>query len=174
MRDANLFRHKRKLTSAWYEGTTGIPPFDDMVKRLDQRAYAHQAERLLVAGNLMLLCEIDPNEVYNWFNQLFIDAYDWSLVPNVYSLSQFADGGTMGSAPAIIPSEKLFQISDYQRDDWADIWDGLFWRFVEKHKEMLGKNPAMRPTVQRLSRLDHDRKRIIHYRAEDFLTKFTR
>jgi deoxyribodipyrimidine photolyase-related protein len=122
----------------------------------------------------MLMCEIDPREVHGWFNQLFIDACDWSVVPNVYSLSQFADGGSFGTVPPIIASNHLLQVSNYERGTWADVWDGLYWRFVEKHKEMLGKNPNTRATVQRLSRLDADRKRIIHYRAEDFLARSTR
>ena len=57
-------------------------------------------ERLMVLGNFMLLCEIDPDEVYKWFMELFIDAYDWVMVPNVYGMSQFADGGLMATKPS--------------------------------------------------------------------------
>jgi deoxyribodipyrimidine photolyase-like uncharacterized protein len=49
----------------------------------------------------MLLCEFDPDKVYRWFMELFIDAYDWVMVPNVYGMSQFADGGIMATKPYI-------------------------------------------------------------------------
>lgn len=174
MRSANNQMHKRKLTNEWYDGTLGIPPFDDMVNKVNQHAYAHHIERLMVAGNLMMLCEIDPDDVFRWFSELFIDAYDWVMVPNVYGMSQYADGGTIVTKPYISSSNYVLQMSHYQRDTWCDVWDGLFWRYVEKHKTSLTKNPRMRVMVQRLNQLDADRKRIIHYRAEDFLNKFTR
>jgi deoxyribodipyrimidine photolyase-related protein len=173
MRTSNVLKHQRRLTRDWYDGSLEIPPFDDMVKKVNQHAYAHHIERLMIAGNLMTLCEIHPDDVYKWFNELFIDAYDWVMVPNVYGLSQFAEGGSMMSNPFVSASNYILQMSDYERGEWADIWDGLFWRFVDKHRELLKKNPRMRVMVQRLDRLDPDRKRIIHYRAEDFLAKYT-
>ena len=53
----------------------------------------------MILGNLMLLCEIDPNEFYRWFMEMFIDAYDWVMVPNVYGISQHADGGRITIKP---------------------------------------------------------------------------
>jgi deoxyribodipyrimidine photolyase-related protein len=173
MRTANVFKHQRKLTDAWYQGTTGIPPLDDMIKKLDDKAYAHHIERLMIAGNLMLLCEIEPQDAYKWFSELFIDAYDWVMVPNVYGMSQFADGGSMVSKPYISSSNYILKMSHYERGVWSDIWDGLFWRFIEKHRTQIQHNPRMRVMIQRLDRLDPDRKRIISYRADDFLNKFT-
>lgn len=173
MRTANVFKHHRKLTAAWYNGTTGIPPLDDVIKKLGKHAYAHHNERLMIAGNLMLLCEIDPQDVYRWFNELFIDSYDWVMVPNVYGMSQFADGGSMVAKPYISSSNYILKMSHYERGVWSDIWDGLFWRFIDKHRTQIKHNPQMRIMIQRLDRLDPDRKRIISYRAEDFLNKFT-
>ncbi len=174
LREQNPFNHHRKLTSAWYNAATGLPPLDDMIKKLRQHAYAHNAERRRLAGNLMILCEIEPAQIYQWHQELFIDAYDWSVVPNVNGMSQFgAQDKDMGSKAYIGPSSAVLDLSDYERGDWSDIWDGLFWRFVEKHQASLSKNPRMRATVQRLKRLDADHKRIIYYRAEDFLHQHT-
>lgn len=173
MRDQNAFKHHRKLTSAWHSGTTGLPPLDDMIKKLQNHAYAHNAERMMIACNLMVLCEVQPEQIYKWFSELFIDAYDWVVLPNLYAASQFVDSGSMIGKCFIGPSNDVLDLSDYQRDVWADIWDGLFWRFVEKHQDILNKNPRMRVMVQRLNRLDADRKRIIYYRAEDFLNQHT-
>ena len=49
----------------------------------------------------MLLCEFDPDEVYRWFMEVFIDSYDWVMVPNVYGMTLFADGGTFATKPYI-------------------------------------------------------------------------
>ena len=66
--------------------STGIAPIDSTIKKVLETGYCHHIERLMVLGNFMLLCEFDPNEVYKWFMELFIDAYDWVMVPNVYGM----------------------------------------------------------------------------------------
>lgn len=173
LRTANPLKAGLRLTNDWYQGSIGIPAFDDMVAKLLKRGYVHHSERLYIAGTLMTLCEIQPADIQQWFNELFVDAHDWALIPHVYALSQFADTSTLTGGPFICTSKTLMDMSDYRRGEWANIWDGLYWRFVEKHKAVLSKNPRMRSVVQRLSRLDSDQKRIISYRAEDFLNKFT-
>ena len=77
-------------------------------------------ERLMVLGNFMLLCEFDPNEVYRCFMELFIDDYDWVMMPNVYGMSQFADGGMMFTKPYISGSNYLMKMSDYPKGDWQE------------------------------------------------------
>lgn len=89
-RTTNYWNHKRKIPHCFYDGTTGIPPVDDTIHKVINHGYCHHIERLMIIGNFMLLCEIDPREVYRWFMELFIDAYDWVMVPNVYGMSQFA------------------------------------------------------------------------------------
>jgi len=173
MRNGNVFGHQRKLTEQWYDGTLGIPPFDDMVHKLQNHAYAHHIERLMVAGNLMLLCEIHPNDVYRWFSEMHIDAYDWVMVPNVYGMSQFADGGSMVTKPYISSSNYILKMSHYEKGVWSDTWDGLFWRFIEKNRDQIAHNPRMKVMLSRLDQLNPDRKRIILYRAEDFLKRVT-
>jgi deoxyribodipyrimidine photolyase-related protein len=174
MKASNPFKHSRRLTNDWYQGTLGLPPFDDMVRKLQSRAYVHHVERLMIASNLMILCEIQPDDMQKWFGELFIDAYEWVTTPNVYLTSQFAHADSVVTQPCISPSTYILETSHYERGEWCNIWDGLYWRFVEKHRSEIGHNPHLRVMVQRLNRLDPDRKRIISYRAEDFLTKFTR
>lgn len=173
MRSSNIFKHQRKLTAAWYNGTLGIPPFDDVAKKASDHAYAHHVERLMIVGNLMLISEIHPDEVNKWFGELFIDAYDWVVTPNVYGLSQFADGGSIATKPYISASNYIVRLSNYERGYWSDVWDGLYWRFIDKNSALIKNNPRLRPMIQRLERLDADHRRIINYRAEDFLNKFT-
>lgn len=173
LRDANPLKAARRLTPGWYGGTTGIPPFDDLVKKLMARGYAHNTERLHIAGTLMTICEIVPGDMYQWFSELFIDTQDWVLIPHIYGLSQFADDSSLEGGPFICTSKAIIDKSDYTRGEWTNVWDGLYWRFVEKHRTVLSKNPHMRSVVSRFDRLDADQKRILSYRAEDFLNKFT-
>lgn len=172
MRTQNVFNHHRKLTSAWYAGATGIPPLDDLIRKFQHHSYAHGAEQRLIAANLMLLCEISPDQMYKWFMELSSDAHDWTLVPHIYGLSMF-QAQAQNAQLGIAPSKALLQVSNYERDVWSDIWDGLFWRFVEKHADTLKKDKQLRVLVQQLHKLDPDHRRIIQYRAEDFLNQHT-
>lgn len=173
LRQANPLKSTRKLTPAWYNGNTGLPPFDDVVKKVLAKGYASHEERLLIVGTLMTVCEIAPNEIHQWFSELFVDAHDWALTPHIYALSQFADNTTLEGGPFICTSQTLIDTSDYQRGEWCNVWDGLYWQFVEKHRVILKKSPKMRAVIHRLDSLDADRKRIISYRADDFLNTHT-
>ncbi len=173
MRTSNTFGHNRRLTNDWYLGTTGIKPVDDVIKKTLDRGYAHHIERLMIIGNIMFLCDFHPDDVYRWFMEMYIDAYDWVMVPNVYGMSQYSDGGSMTTKPYVSSSNYILKMSHYEREDWCDIWDGLYWRFIEKNQERFKKNPRMSMMVAQLGKLDENRKRIISYRAEDFLKSKT-
>lgn len=173
LRTTNTFNHTRQLTNDWYTATTGIEPVDDVIKKVLERGYAHHIERLMVLGNIMFLSRIHPDVVYRWFMELFIDAYDWVMVPNVYGMSQYADGGSMVTKPYVSSSNYILSMSHYDRGVWSDVWDGLYWSFVEENRERFEKNPRMKMMVQQLDRLKEERKRIIGYRAHDFLTTKT-
>jgi deoxyribodipyrimidine photolyase-related protein len=174
LRKSNGLKNERKLTDDWYSGNLGIPPFDDVAKKLQQHAYAHHIERLMIVGNLMLLCEVHPDEVYKYLSTFCIDAYDWVMVPNVYVMSQFTAENEITTKPYISSSNYIMKMSNYQKGEWSDTWDGLFWRFIEKNKTLIEKNPRMRMMITQLDKIDHDRRRIISYRAEDFLNQYTR
>lgn len=169
LRTANTFGHNRRLTADWYNGTTGIPPVDDVIKKTLDRGYAHHIERLMVVGNIMFLCDFHPDDVYRWFMEMYIDAYDWVMVPNVYGMSQYSDGGSMVTKPYVSSSNYILKMSHYEKGDWCDVWDGLYWRFIEKNRERFAKNPRMSMMVSQYDKLNENRKRIISYRAEDFL-----
>ena len=125
-RTKNYWNFNRKIPKSFYDGNTGIDPIDDTIKKVEKSAYGNHIERLMILGNFMVLCEFDPNEVYKWFMEVFIDSYDWVMVPNVYGMSQFADGGLMSTKPYISSSNYIIKMSDYKKGEWSDIWDGLF------------------------------------------------
>ena len=168
-RTNNFWGFDRKLPSSFYNGTTGIEPFDDSVKKLSKTGYVHHIERLMIIGNFMLLCEIDPNEVYKWFMEFSIDSYDWVMVPNVYGMSQFADGGIMSTKPYISGSSYIIKMSDYKKGDWSKIWDALFWNFINNHKDFFRKNPRMRMLVSNFEKMDFEKKKSIIEIASNFI-----
>lgn len=125
---------------------------DNVVKKVLKNAYAHHIERLMVLGNYMLLKEYDPNEIYRWFMEMFIDAYDWVMVPNVYGMSQYADGGKMATKPYVSSSNYLLKMSDFKKGEWCKKWDDMFWNFIGKNEEEFRSNPRMSLMVKILER----------------------
>ncbi len=172
-RAGNFWGHTRKLPGAFYTGTTGIPPVDTVIRRLLKTAYAHHIERLMVLGNFMLLAEIAPQAVYQWFMEMFIDAYDWVMVPNVFGMSQFSDGGLIMTKPYVSSSHYLLKMSDYPAGSWCEVWDGLFWRFITKHRVYFAANPRLKLLIGHLDRMDTTRLRSLIDNADKFLEKLT-
>jgi deoxyribodipyrimidine photolyase-related protein len=170
-RTKNFWGFKRKIPKSFYDGTTGIEPLDDSIKKILKTAYAHHIERLMIIGNFMLLCEFDPDEVYKWFMELFIDSYDWVMVPNVYGMSQFADGGIMSTKPYISGSNYILKMSDYKKGNWSEIWDSLFWNFIDKNRVFFNKNPRMRLLVISFDKMNYEKKDKFLSVANKYLNK---
>ncbi|WP_394746811.1 cryptochrome/photolyase family protein [Spongiimicrobium salis] len=160
-RTRNFWCFDRKIPASFYDGTTGIVPVDQTIKKILKTGYCHHIERLMVLGNFMLLCEFDPNEVYQWFMELFIDAYDWVMVPNAYGMSQFADGGLFATKPYIGGSNYLKKMGNYPKGDWQDTWDGLFWRFMDKQRGFFLQNPRLGMLVRMYDKMPEE-KRLQH------------
>ncbi len=155
-RTKNYWNHGRPIPQAFYNGTTGIAPVDDCIKKLHQTAYNHHIERLMVLGNFMCLCGFSPNAIYQWFMEFYIDAYDWVMVPNVYGMSQFADGGLMSTKPYISSSNYIMKMSNYKpagNEAWMQIWDALYWRFINENKAFFAKNPRMSVMTMQLDKM---------------------
>ena len=157
-RSTNFWGFTRKIPSSFYTGTTGIDPIDITIRKVLETGYCHHIERLMVLGNFMVLCEFDPDEVYRWFMELFIDAYDWVMVPNVYGMSQFADGGLMASKPYISGSNYLMKMSNFKKGNWQATWDGLFWRFMHTHRNFFLSNPRLGMLVRMFDKMPDEKR----------------
>ncbi len=170
-RTTNYWKFTRKIPASFWTGTTGIEPVDIVIKKVLATGYCHHIERLMVLGNFMLLCEFDPNEVYKWFMEMFIDAYDWVMVTNVYGMSQFADGGLMATKPYISGSNYLMKMSNFKKGSWQTVWDGLFWRFMHVHRDFFLSNPRLGMLINTFDKMP-DEKRENHLKAaNDFINK---
>ena len=169
-RTKNYWGFKRKIPNSFYDGTTGINPVDDTIKKVNKTGYANHIERLMILGNFMVLCEFDPDDVYRWFMELFIDSYDWVMVPNVYGMSQYADGGLMSTKPYISSSNYIIKMSDYKKGEWSEIWDGLFWSFMDKQRVFFSKNPRMRMLISSFDKMNSLKKEKLLLDADNFIT----
>jgi deoxyribodipyrimidine photolyase-like uncharacterized protein len=102
--------------------------------------YANHIERLMFLGNYLLLLMIDPKDVYEIFMEWTIDAYEWVMVPNVFCMSQFADGGLIMTRPYFSSSNYILKMSNYRKGEWSKIFDNIYYNFISNHVEYLQKN----------------------------------
>jgi deoxyribodipyrimidine photolyase-related protein len=158
MRTRNHLEHGRALGAGWWTAETGLAPVDHVVQRVLDHGWAHHIERLMVLGNAMTLLRTDPDAAYEWFMEMFVDAYDWVMVPNVYAMSQFAAGEAITTKPYVSGSNYLRTMSDYAGAgwgrEWQDAWDGLYWTFVRDHREVFERNARSGFAVRTYDGLD--------------------
>jgi len=144
----NFLNHTNKMPKSWYTGTTGIVPLDNAIKKALKISYLHHIERLMIVGNLALLMQLNPVHVYKWFIEIVsIDAYEWVMEPNIYGMSQHSVGQLMMNRPYFSSSNYIFKMSNYKKSDknekiilnnieyeWYDIWDALYYNFINNNK----------------------------------------
>lgn len=151
--DSNYFGFKKKLEQTWwglaYDGNE--PALSDVLQRLEQYGYSHHIERLMVLGNYMLLSEYNPKEVYSWFMAMYVDAYEWVMVPNVIGMSQYADGGIdnggFATKPYISGANYLHKMGkwwDNQQSARDSEWTSMYWRFLKNNRSKLENNYRLR------------------------------
>lgn len=165
----NFFGHHRRLTRDWYEGTTGILPLDLVIAKAKRRGWAHHIERLMIAGNLMMLAEIEPREAYRWFMEMFVDSADWVMVPNVYGMALFADGGIFTTKPYACGSNYIRRMGDYPVGNWTATMDGLYWRFIAQQRGFFATQPRSGMIVHNLDRMSAERQQRLKRHADAFL-----
>ncbi len=173
MRSRNHLAHSRPLGEGWWTAETGLAPVDHVVDRVLEHGYAHHIERLMVLGNAMCLLRADPDAVYEWFMEMFVDAYDWVMVPNTYAMSQFASGASITTKPYVSGSNYLRKMSDYGSAgwgrDWQDDWDALYWTFVRDHRDVFEANGRSQFVTSAYDRMDAAKKAAHTKRASTWL-----
>tara|TARA_B100000902_G_scaffold382898_1_gene421092 strand:- start:378 stop:1862 length:1485 start_codon:yes stop_codon:yes gene_type:complete len=168
-RSSNTWNFNNKIPNNFYDGSTGLLPVDNVINNGIHNSYSHHIERLMIMGNIMMLLEIDPDEVYKWFMEVYIDSYDWVMVPNVYGMSQFADNGLMATKPYISSSKYILKMSDYKEDSWCEIWDSLYWRFIKKYEKFFLSNPRLSLMVNIYNKKSDEMKKNYEKISEDYI-----
>ena len=172
IKEMNFLNHTNRMNKKiMWEGKTDVLPIDDIIHKITKYAYAHHIERLMFLGNYMLLCMYHPNDVYEIFMEWTIDAYEWVMVPNVYCMSQFADGGLIMTRPYISSSNYLRKMSQYSNGDWCGIFDALYYHFIYQHREYLKKNySTSRQVMLWNKKTDVEQKRLLGV-AKSYLSR---
>ena len=174
MESSNFFNHKRKLKNDWYTAETGIPPLDHSIKNALNFGWTHHIERLMILSSLMNLCEIHPKYVYKWFMEMFADSSEWVMVPNVYGMGLFSDGGIFATKPYICGSSYYLKMMDFKKGEWCETVDGLYWRFINKNRKFFSSNPRLNMMVNVFDKMKQDRKKRIQQKPEIFIRARTR
>ena len=170
LRNSNFFEFKNSMPKKIIDAQSSIKPLDDAIKKLELTAYNHHIERLMILGNIFLLLEIKPNEVYEFFMKYYIDAYDWVMVGNVYGMSGFSDGGSITTKPYIASSNYLLKMSDYNKNEnWCKILDALYWRFLHIHFHKFSSNPRMKMQIVLLNKMPKEKLETHLKTADEFL-----
>ena len=165
----NFFNHSRKLSKSWYDGTTGILPLDDAIKNCIQYGYTHHIPRLMIISNIMTLSRIHPQEIYKWFMEMFIDSSEWVMVPNVFGMGTFADGGVFSTKPYSCSSNYILKMSDYKKSSWCKVVDALYWKFISDNRSFFENNPRLSIIPRFLDKMDSEKKNLLFKDAENFI-----
>ncbi len=175
MTRSNFLNHTNKLKKEiMWNGTTNILPIDNIIKKIVNYSYSHHIERLMYLGNYMLLCMIDPKDVYEIFMEWTIDAYEWVMIPNVYGMTQFADGGLMMTRPYLSSSNYILKMSDYKKGSWCNDYDALYYNFINTHEKYLASNYATARQVAFWKKKDENTKKKILNDAKKYLKLYTK
>ncbi len=168
----NFFDHRQKLPSWFWTGDTKMMCLNQKINQSLDYAYAHHIQRLMVTGNFALLAGIDPDEVDAWYLGVYIDAIEWVEITNTRGMSQYADGGLVGTKPYVSSANYIDKMSDYCAGCHYDKkkkvgekscpFNSLYWDFYDRHSGKLEDNPRIGfayPTLNRMK--GEDRAAII-------------
>ena len=149
----NYFNHENQLPEWFWTGKTKMNCLKDAINQSLNYAYAHHIQRLMVTGNFALLAGINPDEVDAWYLGIYIDAIEWVEITNTRGMSQFADGGIVGTKPYVSSAAYIDKMSHYcgscfykkavKTGDKACPFNSLYWNFYDKNEDKLGKNPRI-------------------------------
>lgn len=143
------------------------------------RAYAHHIQRLMVIGNFALLMGADPDAVDAWYLGVYIDALEWVEITNTRGMSQYADGGIVGSKPYIASGAYIARMSDYcggcpynvkdKTGANACPFNALYWHFYDRNRSLLEKNPRIGMVYKTWDKMATTQRQAMLAKAEDTL-----
>jgi len=178
---SNWLDHQRALPGFYWTADTKMRCISKAVEQTRDEAYAHHIQRLMVTGNFALLAGIDPHQVHEWYLAVYADAYEWVEAPNVIGMSQFADGGIVGSKPYVSGGNYINKMSDHCKKCAYQIgektgengcpFNYLYWAFLHRHRDRFGKNPRMAQMYRTWMRMSEEKRNATLDSAEAFLAR---
>lgn len=180
----NFFKAERPLPAFYWSGETDMACVSAVVNQTRGEAYAHHIQRLMVTGNFALVAGLDPYAVHEWYLEVYADAYEWVEAPNVIGMSQFADGGALGSKPYAASGAYINRMSDYckncaykvskKTEEDACPFNALYWDFLIRNREKLDGNARLSRVYQNWERMETSRKQAYRARARGILARLDR
>lgn len=175
----NALAATRPLPAIYWQGASGMACFDAAFAQTRDLAYAHHIQRLMVLGNFALLAGVDPFHVHEWFLVVYADAYEWVEAPNVIGMSQWADGGLLGSKPYAASGAYIRRMGDHCRHCRFDVtaktgegacpFNRLYWDFIARNERHFASNQRMWRTLDTWRRFPPARQQAIREDAAAFL-----
>lgn len=167
-REMNFLGARRPVPEFYWTGETQMACVRSAISQTRQEAYAHHIQRLMVTGNFALLAGIDPKALHEWYLAVYADALEWVELPNTLGMTQYADGGILGSKPYAASGNYINKMSDYCQNCYFDVrqktgpgacpLNFLYWDFVDRNSEKLSGNPRMAPVYRTWKKMDADRQ----------------
>ncbi len=177
--ELNELDHSNKLPSWFWDGQTKMNCLHHAINQSLENAYAHHIQRLMITGNFALLVMVDPSEVDEWYLGIYIDAIEWVEITNTRGMSQFADGGIVGTKPYVSSSNYIHKMSDYcekchysqtkKVGENACPFNSLYWNFYDQHRKQFEKNPRIGMMYRTWDRMDADKRAAILKQADYYL-----
>ena len=175
--DRNALGAYHPLPAFYWTGETDMHCLHHTVTQTLEHGYAHHIQRLMVTGLFALLLGVEPKQVHEWYLAVYVDAVEWVELPNTIGMSQFADGGLMGSKPYAASGRYIDRMSNYCtgcRYDPAESTGAkacpftvLYWDFLDRHRDVLRANQRMQMQLKNLDRLTPDRLVDIQVKAQE-------
>ena len=165
--------NKRKIPQKVWNSNTLIPPIDNILLNLKANGYSHHIERLMGIGNFLTLIGVDTDEIYKWFQTMYIDAYDVFMIPNIYGMLSYGklnDRTHMLTRPYICSSNYLLKMSDYKSSKilidgneykWTEILDALYYFHINNYLDIFSSIYSTAPSAKRWKLFDNEKKKKI-------------
>ncbi len=179
----NALNHQRGLPPMYWGAETRMACMAAAIGQTREHAYAHHIQRLMVTGNFALLAGVKPWEVHEWYLAVYADAYEWVEAPNVIGMSQFADGGVVGSKPYVSSGAYIDRMSDHCRTCHYRVKDKtgpkacpfnlLYWHFLIRHRDRFARNPRMAQMYRTWDRMAEDRRSTVLAEADALLDRLS-
>ncbi len=133
----NYFENKENISKKMWYGNTGIEPLDHAIGVTCDIGYVHHIGRLMIIGSFFLMYGIKYTEMYEWFKSMYVDAYDWVMYGNVFSML-YGDGGKYMSRPYFSSHNYLTKMTNFDKSNWIEKWDSYYHNFlITKKKQLL-------------------------------------
>lgn len=177
--DRNFFEHDRDLPEFYWTGETDMNCLSHAINQTIEEAYAHHIQRLMVTGNFAMLAGVDPHQVHEWYLAVYADAYEWVELPNTLGMSQFGDGGMLGSKPYASGGNYINKMSDYcnsctfsvskKHGEGACPFNSLYWDFLIRNRNRLKGNSRLARVYSSWDRMNGDKQKAYRDSAKKFL-----